>query len=97
MRRKKVAWADINSVTDSEFLRETHHDRNKNSPIFFFFPQSELLRWANKRWGRSQACLMKFTSDDKLRVMGILLCDEELKDFIPDVTRAAKGGVRISV
>ena len=35
---------------------------------------------------------MKFTPDDKLRLMGILLTVEDMKDYIGDVTNATKGG-----
>ena len=37
---------------------------------------------------------MKFTPDDKVCLMGILLGMEDLKDYVGDLTKATKSGTR---
>ena len=94
-RRRKVATGDINGISDAEFTAQTQRDEYKDKDSFYFLSQVELLRWANnKKWGRSQADQMKFTPDDKLRLMGIMLGMEDLKDYIGDLTKATKSGPR---
>ena len=78
-RRRRVARGDINSITDAEFTAQTQREEYKDNNSFYFLSQLELLRWATNKWGHSQAYLMKFTPDDKLRLMGIVLGMEDLK------------------
>jgi len=96
-RRRKVARGDINGISDAEFTAQTQRDEYKDKDSFYFLSQVELLRWANNKWGRSQAGLMKFTPEDKLRLMGIVLGMEDLKDYIGDLTKATKSGPRRSL
>ena len=91
-RGRKVARGDMNSITDAQVTTQTQRDEYKDNSSFYLLSQVELLRWVNDRWGCSQEDLMKFTPDNKLRLMGIVLGMEDLKDYVGYLTKATKSG-----
>ena len=91
-RSSKVARGDMNSITDAKFTTETQRDEYKYDDYFYFLSQVELLHWAKDHWGRSQADLMKFIPDDKLRLVEIVSGMEDLKDYVGYLTKATKSG-----
>ena len=91
-RGRKVARGDMNSITDAQVTTQTQRDEYKDNSSFYLLSQVELLRWANNHWGRPQAYLMKFTPDNKLCLMGIVLGMEDLKYYVGDLTKATNSG-----
>ena len=77
-------------ILGSHYKKSTGLRQTLLGRIIYAKPGVLLLHWVNNKWGRSQADLMKFTPDDKLRLMGTMLGMEDLKDYIGDLTKATK-------
>jgi hypothetical protein len=53
--------------------------------VFYYLPQSLALTHFYGLWGVNMDALMKPTVEDVLRIIGVLLTDEEMQDYIPDI------------
>ena len=61
---------------------------------FYILTQSTMLDICFQRYGGDDANIKRPTTDDKARVAGILITDEEMREYLPDLTGRSRGGNR---
>ncbi len=69
--------SDLKEVANTEGLVE--------SEVLYYLPQNEMLMHFYGLWGMNMDRIMKLSTDDKLRLLGILLTIEEMPEYILDV------------
>lgn len=84
--RTRVAITDIQSHVGATDLTdvmkiEGYEDRE----VYYYLPQRDVIRHFFSMWGMDIKKLMKPTSDDILRLIGIMLTKEEMREYIPDI------------
>ena len=61
---------------------------------FYILTKSSILDVCFQRYGGDDANIKRPTTDDKVRVAGILITDEEMQEYLPDLTGRSRGGNR---
>lgn len=92
--RRLIKRADANSVVDPEFIRLINLERNRDKTEFYYVSQRDFLRNVFRQYGVDTKNGEKFHSHDVLRLFGLLLTDEDLRDYVPDLMNESKSGTR---
>jgi hypothetical protein len=81
-RRYSRAKTMVHESTEGEFMSLMNNDRYEHVDMFYFLPQRDVLGFALSKWsGTTLKDKMKYTDDDKIRVVGIAL-SEDMKDHL---------------
>jgi predicted DNA-binding protein YlxM (UPF0122 family) len=81
-RRYSRAKTMVHESTEGEFMSLMNDDRYEHVDMFYFLPQRDVLGFALSKWsGTTLKDKMKYTDDDKIRVVGIAL-SEDMKDHL---------------
>jgi len=89
--RIKVPRGDFHTHQSEEFQALLKDDDYKDKDVIYYLPQREMLNHFFGTWGVDFSALLKPTVDDKLRLLGIVLTHEEMKDYIPDIMDKRRG------
>ena len=95
--RKKTAVADNHNNSGAEFKDLYEADQYKKHDSFYFLSQTDLLKEFNNKWSRSLSYLMTPIVDDKIRVAGILITDEDMRDLLPAILGKSRSGTRLQL
>jgi hypothetical protein len=83
--RTKVSLPDVHLHQDADLTDVMKMDGFEVNEVFYYLPQSLALTHFFGIWGVNMDALMKPEVDDVLRLTGILLTDEQMRDYIPDI------------
>lgn len=83
--RTKVNLPDVHLHQDADLTDVMKMDGFEVNEVFYYLPQGIALTQFFGIWGVNMDALMKPVVDDVLRLTGILLTDEEMRDYIPDI------------
>ena len=89
--RTRVARADIHSHESDELNAMLGEDEYKDKGVLYYLPQREMISHFFSLWGTNFDDLLKPTIDDKLRLLGIMLTQDEVRDYIPDLLGKRRG------
>jgi hypothetical protein len=85
VNRIKVDRPDIHLHQCADLTDVIKMDGFEDNKVYYYLPQSLALTHFYGLWGVNIDALMKPTVDDVLRIVGVLLTDEEMRDFIPGI------------
>ena len=87
-QRQKTTHAEVanNMLLNTDQIN--HHSD------FYVYTQDILIDLLRKRYGSLGSSVMKICIDDKVRVAGLLMTKETLREYLPDLTGRARGGDR---
>jgi hypothetical protein len=83
--RTKVSLPDVHLHQDADLTDVMKMDGFEVNEVFYYLPQGLALTHFFGIWGVNMDALMKPVVDDVLRLTGILLTEEEMRDYIPDI------------
>ena len=89
--RTKVRRPDIHSHQSTDLTEAMRLDGFKDRKVYYYLPQREALSYFFSIWGVKMDDLMRPTVDDKVRLLGILLTIEEMREYIPDILSKRRG------
>ena len=97
--RRHMNRADASSVTDPEFVRLINLEKNRGTNEFYYVSQRDFLQEVFRRYGIKDDMEggekgEKFHPDDIIRLFGLLLTNEDIKDYVPDLMNESKSGTR---
>lgn len=93
--RTRVAITDIQSHVGATDLTDVMRmDGFQDREVYYYLPQREAVAHFFGVWGMDIKKIMKPTNDDILRLLGIMLTREEMRENIPDILnkRREEGG-----
>ncbi len=92
--RIRVQRGDIHTHQDDELKALLEDDKYKDKQVLYYLPQREIIQHFFGIWGKKFDDVFKPTTDDILRLFGIMLTCEDVREFIPDLIcsrRSQKG------
>ena len=92
-RRKCCTRSMVQSTPDFGFIDMLSNPDYADNEEYWYLSQESILEFFYVKWGSTIAELMKPTTDDKARLVGILFTDSEMRDFIPDLTGKSLGEI----
>ena len=95
-RRRFYSHSDLHSGTDQGFSDLAWLSVYSNCDSCYILSQATILEIMFDRYG-NMGEEKKITTDDKVRVAGILITDSEMREFIPAMTGTAQSGDRQSL
>jgi hypothetical protein len=85
MNQTKVDRPDIHLHQCADLTDVIKMDGFEDNEVFYYLPQSLAPTYFYGLWGVNMDSLMKPTVEDVLHIIGVLLTDEEMRDYIPDI------------
>ena len=79
--RKLCRRADIHNIPDDSFKNLINSNQNKGKLEFYYLSMRDVLRKVHEMWGVNLNEQKQVTPDDIVRLFGLLLIDEDLKDM----------------
>ena len=95
-RRAFFQRSDLHAGTDQGFGDLIQLPAYNNASGLYIVSQAIIVDVLVQRYG-TEADNKKITTDDKVRVAGILITDPDMRDFIPALTGTARNGDRQSL
>ena len=95
--QKKMPQGDIHTIPDSRFVDLMNKDENKEKRVFYYISTRDILRRLHDSFGVPLSAQKKVIPDDIVRLFGILLTDEDLRDYVQDVTKDTKSVERTKI
>ncbi len=89
--RLRVTRGDFQTHQNVEFQAMLKMDQFKDKDVVYYYSQRELLQHCFRKWGVDFSATLKPEVDDKLRLLGILLTMEEMREYIPDILNKRRG------
>jgi hypothetical protein len=83
------AWAESDSTNNDIAKDQDQMQYASGLYSAYLLSQTDLLKHFKCKWGQSLPDVMKPTIDDKVRV-AMLLFDDEIRDFVPDILSRKK-------
>jgi hypothetical protein len=84
--RTRVAITDIQShVGESDLTEVMGIEGYEDRELYYYLPQREAISHFFGVWGMDIKKIMKPTNDDKLRLIGIMLTRDDMREYIPDI------------
>jgi hypothetical protein len=83
--RVRVSRGDFQTHQSPELQAMLTHDDYKDKDVLYYLSQREILTHCFGKWGVDNSAKLKPDVDDKLRLLGILLTFEEMREYIPDI------------
>ncbi len=76
------------------YLRTDLHDTEdySNNDGFFILTQNSMLEVYFQQFGINDTALKRPTTEDKICIARIAITDEEMREFLPDLTGRLRGG-----
>ena len=83
--RTRVARADFHTHQSNDLKALLTDESYKDKDVLYYLSQKDLITKFFEEWGETQKDLFKPQTDDILRLLGIMLTCEEVREFIPDI------------
>ncbi len=84
--RTRVDIADVQShVGATDLMDVMKIDGYADREVYYYLPQREAITYFFGIWGLDMKKIMTPTNDDVLRLLGIMLTLEEMREHIPDI------------
>ena len=93
-RRVSVARSDVHGLPFGEVdLELFNSDEYATMNELFVLPQRDIVQHCNLNYGKA-AETRKPTTDDKVRAVGIVMTNDDVRQLLPDMLGKSKGGTR---